>query len=119
MSSFTPGPWLLDKDLGENASDCGWSILQRQAVEDFNYRGAICSVTDAEHIDGITLAERDANARLIVTAPEMLGALLAALEFIEDQEDVIDGPEGQPVANAAMRLATDLRAVLLKATGDS
>ena len=79
--------------------------------------------------DGLTIAEityqlpdksgetsRNANARLIAAAPDMLAALLEALEFAEQQEDVIDGNDG-PQANAAMTLAQTLRDVIAKATG--
>lgn len=44
--------------------------------------------------------------------PAVVDALQCALEFIEDQEDVVDGPDGQPQANRAMRLAPVLRAAL-------
>lgn len=35
-------------------------------------------------------------------------ALLDALEFIENQSDVVDGPDGQPQANKAMSLVIDI-----------
>lgn len=35
-------------------------------------------------------------------------ALLDALEFIENQSDVVDGPDGQPQANKAMSLVVDI-----------
>ena len=71
-TKHTPGPWLLEHNLGTDDLDCGWSVLER---EQNPYRGDVCRVTDAEHIDGITKGERDANARLIAAAPELLGAL--------------------------------------------
>ena len=71
-TEHTPGPWLLEQQLGTGDSDCGWSVLER---EQNPYRGEICHITDAEHIAGITKAERDANARLIAAAPELLEAL--------------------------------------------
>lgn len=35
-------------------------------------------------------------------------ALLDALEFIENQSDIVDGPDGQPQANKAMSLVIDI-----------
>ena len=72
VSKHTPAPWLLEQQLGTDGIDCGWSALEAYSKP---YRGEICHITDAEHIDGITKAERDANARLIAAAPELLGAL--------------------------------------------
>jgi hypothetical protein len=37
-----------------------------------DYRGDIASVHASENIGGITVEERDANARLIAAAPDML-----------------------------------------------
>jgi hypothetical protein len=50
---------------------------------------------------------------------QILEALRDALEFVEDQEDVVDGPDGQPQPNKAMLLAQSLRAALAKATGSA
>lgn len=36
------------------------------------YRGSVATVTDAEHMGGITVAERNANACLIAAAPDLL-----------------------------------------------
>jgi hypothetical protein len=43
---------------------------------------------------------------------KLIAALEEALEFVEQQEDVCDGPDGQPQPNAAMLLAQTLRAAL-------
>jgi hypothetical protein len=45
----------------------------------------------------------------------MLQALDDALEFIEDHEDVSDGPDGSPRPNRAMQLAGPIRDVIAKA----
>lgn len=57
-----------------------------------------------------------ASAIDAASAP-LLAALHEALEFVADQEDVTDGPDGEPVANKAMHLAQGLRDAIAKATG--
>ena len=46
---------------------------------------------------------------------DMIGALLVALEFVEDQEDVVDGDYGVPKPNRAMQIAIEIREVLRRA----
>jgi len=58
--------------------------------------------------------------RLLISASgDLLAACAEALEFAEDQSDVMDGPDGKPQANRAMRLAETLRAAIAKATGSA
>jgi hypothetical protein len=73
MSAHTPGPWFANAAIGTDDADCGWHI-EPECI-DFQYRGMVCSLNDAEHIEGITKSERDANARLIAAAPELLALL--------------------------------------------
>jgi DNA-binding CsgD family transcriptional regulator len=44
-----------------------------------------------------------------------IGACEAALEYAEDREDIDDGADGTPRANAAMQLATKLREAIAQA----
>ncbi len=75
MSGHTPGPWkahnqdvTVERELGDDGVRF-WDV-----VGEGPWRGAVCTVHSAVHIDGISLDERDANARLIATAPDMLAA---------------------------------------------
>lgn len=85
--SHTPGPWVaLCADVSgvRPIGDDGvrfWEI--HEASSDDRYRGGIASVHAAEHIQGITRAERDANARLISAAPELLEALEAVVSVAD------------------------------------
>lgn len=55
------------------------------------------------------------DATLIAAAPDLLAACEEALEYIADQEDVVDGDYGQPKPNRAMNLAQALRDAIAKA----
>lgn len=58
-------------------------------------------------------AIRTACERLEASAPSsVMSALHDALEFIDDQADVVDGPDGEQVPNKAMQLAGNIRAVI-------
>ena len=58
----TPGPWLVDASDAQHAGS-GFSVIVG------------CGCCDSPWINGDTSEERDANARLIAAAPELLGAL--------------------------------------------
>lgn len=95
-SAHTQGTWLIERAIGENDEDCGLYI--NSEMVDFKYRGSICHVSDAAHIDGITKAERDANACLIVTAPDLLHDLRLAAKLLNRIVDVMrtcDDGEGE------------------------
>ena len=114
-TEHTPGPWLLEQQLGTGDSDCGWSVLER---EQNPYRGEICHITDAEHIAGITKAERDANARLIAAAPELLEAMRALVKhFPTDSEMDQIGFTKESVTEACDAYDA-ARVAIAKATGE-
>jgi hypothetical protein len=81
-AKHTPGPWFIEKQLGTDDLDCGWEVAHLRHEDDFNYRGPVARITDAAHIDGITVAERDANARLIVKSPVMRSLLVEAADLL-------------------------------------
>ena len=108
MSGYTPGPWHLEKAIGTGDVDCGWHV--EPEVIDFRYRGMVASLSDAEHIKGITKAERDANARLIAAAPDLLDALQALVDLADDADNEVDLWNYAAEFDAA-------RAAIAKATG--
>ncbi len=59
--------------------------------------------------------EDEANAKLIASAPELLGVLLDCLEYFEDLEDADHDQDGF-VPNKEMRTAIIIKDVIEKAT---
>jgi len=116
MSGHTPGPWATE--IAEYGSRrIGTVFGHGKNIAQICGPGAGPRSGPTAGFGALT-KETDANARLIAAAPDMLEALRNALEFAEDQEDVIDGPDGQQVPNKAMTLAQMLREVIGKAEGN-
>jgi len=107
-AKFTPGPWIVTVEYGTHVIR-GASVRHNENGVEFQWRDYVASTWGGEHAD---------NARLIAAAPAMLDALQEALEYFEDREDVDDGPDGEPSANAEMSVAITLRAAIAKAIGE-
>lgn len=107
-ASFTPGPWRFDHDWGRSPTI--FADLQVIAHVEKHKR----MTTNPGQQDD--LPEREANARLIAAAPEMLKALEKALPFIVN-DDSPGGCDGQETACAHCEAIRNIRAALAKATG--
>jgi hypothetical protein len=75
--------------------------------------GAICVAELPANEDGQPQVR---NGRAIAALPDLISALFEALEFVESQQDVVDGSDG-PVANRAMQLTQTISAAIEKAGG--
>jgi hypothetical protein len=106
-AQHTPGPWVIKPATGPEKEHLYFDVKPVLAVDD-PYRGSVCTVHDAENIEGITVAESEANARLIAAAPELLDVLRDCLHFMEMAE--LDDDEPHVVA---------ARAAIAKATGSA
>jgi hypothetical protein len=103
MSAHTPGPWTAwDRGIGWEVHDPnGWPV-------------------NSEHKDTF----KEADARLIAHAPELLEALRVALSQLESWEEKIDGEWGWcrklpelEAAGALSEATLRARAAIAKATG--
>lgn len=110
--------WIVNFDDVQRAI---WSDIDREfLVEDVH--GAYERAFGVTHwMLSIIPAAPGASPSALVASPvevqarrieSLKGALAEALEFVEDHEDVTDGPDGEPQANRAMQLAQTLRASL-------
>jgi hypothetical protein len=106
-AKHTPGPWKA----GGEGHGTVFAPIRGRGIQGVGlvaqaYGGAVV-------IEG--QAEVCANARLIAAAPDMAALLLDLLEEAEDQQDVIDGNDGFPLPNDAMKRADKISTVLKKA----
>jgi len=76
MNKFTPGPWFAVEDIHDESD--GFTYI---AGYDIKSNGA--EIVGCEGISGDS-AENLANARLIAAAPDLLGALEAAVTSMLD-----------------------------------
>jgi hypothetical protein len=52
------------------------------------------------------------NSRILQERTDMQEVLQACLEYLKQHYDTVDGDDGQPLPNEAMRLATEIKYVL-------
>lgn len=111
MSKHTPGPWRVQASrLTLNDRCCPWIEAESEPYEAWGNKGlrTVC------RIEGSTLGNREANARLIAAAPAMYEAITLMLEAeqfrmsrLEECEDFADLRENADIlrdrAIAAMR----------------
>ena len=105
MSSWTPGPWIIDDDNGDLSiyvpSDRGLRYVISREIG-----GEIHQDANGKYTDYSTV---DANARLIAASPELLEALIGMLSI---HDSVTMGQEREfrekwvPIAREAIAKAT-------------
>ncbi len=120
MTQHTPGPWVAsccditdERPVGEDGVRF-WNITQGGVP----YRGDVCNVHQAGHIGGITIAERDANARLISAAPDLLDVVQTLRDYVSDCASgwIDDGSNGSRFRDMAHDDLARIDAAIAKAT---
>jgi hypothetical protein len=119
VQAHTPGPWVARLQTNVHGADLGWII------EHSNGRIGWASLAYADMNDeaGKDDPARDANARLIAAAPDMLAALQAICATASDlTEDVLcefANDKSDPTAAEEARSMLAARAALSRATGEA
>jgi hypothetical protein len=83
-AKFTPGPWHAPEPVGQSRQWTVWGTTHATVVAD---------------IEGPNAREREANARLIAAAPELLAALLKIFHACDGAGD--EGGELEMIAELA------------------
>src|SRR6185295_16597516 len=65
--AHTPGPWIVRDARREMVGDTEHFIASVDRNEN-DYRGPVCNMQSCDHINGITMDECEANARLIAAS---------------------------------------------------
>lgn len=89
-SAYTKGPWAakgMVKPVADGEGEkidlfCG----NVEPADRAGWRGDICMIQSADHINGISREEAGANARLIAAAPDLVEALKSALSAANEME---------------------------------
>lgn len=105
MSKHTPGPWRSERSKG--------GLKAKISGENWNYFAKVWIATNGE-----VCADGEANARLIVAAPDLLAACESAVEFIRNGIELgyIRMPDKDTPDRAHEMLPT-LESVVAKARG--
>jgi hypothetical protein len=102
-SEHTPGPWEV---VPEDRAESRWVIGDEEG-------GSIASCEPAG--PWITLAQADANARLISAAPELLAALKIAREYVAKMLETVQHVD-DPVLDGSRADFAKIEAAITKAT---
>lgn len=113
-AGHTPGPWEVEDPLGNGAGDALWIVQAGLQSYQWNALAVVCSDDEAEvDVNPIGPVERDANARLISAAPD----LLTVAEEIDAAAS--GGSDTVTLLIELRRIAAGARLAIAKARGQS
>lgn len=105
MSSFTPGPWRVDKTNALGAYGV-WTDYAHPNNPNEGFPAQVCSHDIHCHV--ITMQERNANCQLISAAPDLLAALQNMIDIgceCYDMDMGFNGPQAIAFAEAVIAKA--------------
>jgi hypothetical protein len=118
VSKHTPGPWIIDETKALGAYGVWTDYATHPGHDGAWYGSLVCSVYPHNRSD-VPREQRDANARLIAAAPDLLAACKAAARWIAGNTPMVDSsdPILGPIADEADRIAVAIHAAIRKAEG--
>jgi hypothetical protein len=124
----TPGPWTVHP----YSTVAAGTIAATDKRPGWTYRDIIIGAgeTIVARVESSTIPpemagyprvredqEAEANARLIMAAPDLLAVLHEVREVLDQYSDVRDGEDGFPRPNAAMAMLTRVEAAIARVEG--
>lgn len=112
-TKHTPGPWRVDETKALGAYGVWTDYATHPGHDGAGYPSLVCSMVPTVKSE-ITREQRDANARLIAAAPDLLAACQESLAFISEIDfallaELLDGRDS---------LLERLQAAVAKAKGE-
>ena len=108
MSGHTPGPWTVSEHYRRSEREEGRDAARFSVCAGAAWAGpGAAQVWPASDCGGATREERDANARLIAAAPELLEALVRLRGWVDEYVDGVGAEfdEARELARAAIAKA--------------
>lgn len=105
-AGYTPGPWTVQDEYDETLPIDGWD-------EDLDASVEIARVS----LDMLTPKQREANARLIAAAPELLAALEAVMVAIDCYDSQHEASMARAINRSNPLSIEAARAAIAKAKG--
>lgn len=117
QAKFTPGPWEIDYGFGEVQTE---STIEIQKMRSYGgIEKCICTlhVDNYEFSSGRNVEEQEANAKLIIAAPELLQGCEIAAHFIKGLNESLEAKNEFSLEVAS--LVNSLFAVVAKAKSET
>lgn len=109
-AKHTPGPWFVNPDHG--------MLVMARITENADFAGKQLVVANVDYQQTVAGGSKNANARLIAAAPELLAVLEKILPLAEAEaanlDASVDSPDADKRAEKAALDCQDARTILAK-----